>query len=192
MTPSAGALKNARGRGMHPEPVFRLFGPAHLFVIFLTISVPVVLGVAVRRTGSRTIDRAVGIGLSLLLVSNYLGYANYLWQRDLLVWQRALPFQLCDWAMVTIIVALFSHRRGWIEVSYFWGIAGTFQAILTPNLPVNLPDIRAISFFITHCGIVVGVIYILIARRFRRRSVRSGAPWPGRSSTSSRPSWSIA
>ena len=69
--------------------------------------------------------------------------------------------------MVTIIVALLTARRSWTEVSYFWGIGGTFQAILTPNLQVGFPDIRFISFFIGHCGIVAGVIFLMIARRFR-------------------------
>jgi hypothetical integral membrane protein (TIGR02206 family) len=69
--------------------------------------------------------------------------------------------------MVTVIVALVTGWRGWTEVSYFWGIGGTFQAILTPNLQVGFPDIRFISFFVGHCGIVAGVIYLLIARRFR-------------------------
>lgn len=152
---------------MNPEPVFRVFGFGHLVAILLTVAIPVGLGIAVLRTGSRRIDRAVAVCLALLLVINYLGYANYLWQHQLLFWQLALPFQLCDWAMVTIIVALLTRRHSWTEVSYFWGIAGTFQAILTPNLQVNFPDIRAISFFLGHGGIVAGVIYLLIARRFR-------------------------
>jgi hypothetical integral membrane protein (TIGR02206 family) len=152
---------------MNPEPVFRIFGWAHLVAIFLIISIPIGLGIAVRLTSSQRIDRAVAVCLALLLATNYLGYAIYLWQHRLFAWHQALPFQLCDWAMVTIIVALLTSRRSWSEVSYFWGIAGTFQAILTPNLQVNFPDIRAISFFLGHGGIVAGVIYLLIARRFR-------------------------
>ncbi len=152
---------------MNSQPVFLLFGTAHLVVIFLTIAIPLVLGFALRTTGSRRIDRAVAVGLTLLLLTNYFGFALYLWSHDLFIWKQALPFQLCDWAMVTIIVALLSARRGWTEVSYFWGIGGTFQAILTPNLQVGFPDIRFVSFFITHCGIVVGVIYLLVGRRFR-------------------------
>jgi hypothetical integral membrane protein (TIGR02206 family) len=152
---------------MNPEPVFHVFGFAHLAAIFLIISIPVGLGIAVRLTNSQRIDRAVAVCLALLLATNYLGYAVYLWQHRLFVWRQALPFQLCDWAMVTIIVALLTRRRSWTEVSYFWGIGGTFQAILTPNLQVNFPDIRAISFFLGHGGIVAGVIYLLIARRFR-------------------------
>ncbi|MBA3830589.1 MAG: TIGR02206 family membrane protein [Chthoniobacterales bacterium] len=152
---------------MHSEPVFRLFGPAHLVVILLTLAIPLGLGLAVRLTNSQRIDRAVAVCLSLLLAVNYCAYAAYLLQRHQLVWQQALPFQLCDWATVTVIVALLTGRRSWSEVSYFWGIGGSFQALLTPDLQVNFPDIRAISFFVGHGGIVAGVIYLLIARRFR-------------------------
>jgi hypothetical integral membrane protein (TIGR02206 family) len=152
---------------MKPTEVFQVFGPAHLFVILLIVSIPVGLGIAVRGRGSRRIDRGVAVCLSVLLLVNYVGFAAYLWQHQLLYWKQTLPFQLCDWAMVTIIVALLSGNERWTEVSYFWGIGGTFQAILTPNLQVNFPDLRAISFFISHGGIVAGVIYLLIARRFR-------------------------
>ncbi len=152
---------------MQTAPAFRIFGPAHLVVIVLTIAIPLGLGLAVRLTKSRRVDRAVAICLSLLLVINYCGYAIYLMQRGQMVWPQALPFQLCDWAMVTVIVALLTRRHSWSEVSYFWGIGGTFQAILTPNLQVGFPDIRFLSFFLGHCGIVAGVIYLLVARRFR-------------------------
>ncbi|HEY2801628.1 MAG TPA: TIGR02206 family membrane protein [Chthoniobacterales bacterium] len=152
---------------MDLTPVFHLFGPAHLTVIALTLIIPIGLGVAVRVTRSRRVDLAVASCLALLLAINYLGYAAYLWSHHFLFWKQALPFQLCDWAMFTVIVALLTNRRGWVEVSYFWGIGGTFQAILTPNLSFGFPDIRFISFFVGHCGIVAGVIYFLIARRFR-------------------------
>jgi hypothetical integral membrane protein (TIGR02206 family) len=159
---------------MNSNPGFQVFGPVHVAVICLTIAIPVLLGVAVRLTGSRRLDLGVALVLSSLLATNYLGFAVYLWQHNLVLWKQALPFQLCDWALVAVIVALLTGWRGWAEVSYFWGIGGTWQAILTPNLQVNFPDIRAISFFIMHGGIVAGVIYLLIARRIR---ITAGAVW---------------
>ena len=153
---------------MQPAPpVFQLFGLAHLVVLALTVAIPLGLGWAVRLTNSQRIDRAVAACLSVVLIANYCGYAAFLFRRQQLVWQQALPFQLCDWAMITVIVALLTRRERWSEVSYFWGIGGTFQAILTPNLPVGFPSVRFLSFFVGHCGIVVGVIYLLVARRFR-------------------------
>src|SRR5450432_4719368 len=118
---------------MNSEPVFRIFGLAHLVVILLTILIPIALGITVRITRSRRIDRAVASCLAILLSTNYFGYAAYLWHHHLLFWTQALPFQLCDWAMITVIIALLTGRRGWFDVSYFWGIGGTFQAILTPS-----------------------------------------------------------
>ena len=138
-----------------------------MLVILAIIGIPVGLGIAVRMTGSRRVDRGVAFCLALLLLINYLGYAAYLWRHDLLYWKQALPFQLCDWAMVTIIVALLTARRSWSEVSYFWGIGGTFQAVLTPNLRFGFPDLRFISFFVAHSGIIVGVVFLMLTRRLR-------------------------
>ena len=64
-----------------------------------------------------------------------------------LSWKQALPFQLCDWAMVAIIVALLTGRERWLEVAYFWGIGGTAQAILTPDLQVRVSRHSLPEFF---------------------------------------------
>ena len=70
--------------------------------------------------------------------------------------------------MFVVIVALVtSGRRAWLEVAYFWGIGGSLQAIVTPNLQFGFPDFRFLSFFADHCGIVMGVLYLMISRRFR-------------------------
>ena len=69
--------------------------------------------------------------------------------------------------MVVIMVALWTGNRRWFEVAYFWGIGGTLQAILTPNLRYGFPDIRFISFFVSHSGIIVGVVFLMLTKRLR-------------------------
>jgi len=81
-----------------------------------------------------------------------------------------LPMQLCDWGMVVVIVAMCTGNQRWFEVAYFWGIGGTLQAVLTPNLRFGFPDWRFISFFTSHCGIIIGVVLLMLTRRYR--------PWP--------------
>ena len=152
---------------MDPPRAFRPFGPAHLIVIFLTIALPFVLAACVRKSKLPTAQRLVGRLLAIALAVNYLGYAIYQWVTVGLTWQKALPLQLCDWAMVAIMVALLTGRDRWLEVAYFWGIGGTAQAILTPDLKYAFPDMRFFSFFITHSGIVVGIAFIMILRGFR-------------------------
>ena len=78
-----------------------------------------------------------------------------------------LPMQLCDWGMVVVLVAMWTGNQRWFEVAYFWGIGGTLQAVLTPNLRYGFPDWRFISFFTLHCGIIIGVVFLMLTRRYR-------------------------
>ncbi|MEY2488429.1 MAG: hypothetical protein QOC70_371 [Verrucomicrobiota bacterium] len=152
---------------MDAERVFQPFGLAHLVVIFLTIALPFVLAAFVRKSRWPRSERIIGRLLAVTLAFNYLGYEIYLAMTAGLSWEKALPFQLCDWAMIAIIVALLTGRERWLEVAYFWGIGGTAQAILTPDLKFAFPDIRFLSFFIAHSGIVVGIAFVMIMRGFR-------------------------
>jgi len=146
---------------------FRPFGPAHIVVIILTIGLPFILAACVRKSRWQGSERIIGRILAVMLAVNYVGYTIYLWLTVGLSWEKALPFQLCDWALVAIMVALLTRRERWLEVAYFWGIGGTAQAILTPDLKYAFPDIRFLSFFITHSGIVIGIAFVMILRGFR-------------------------
>ncbi|MEP7071152.1 MAG: TIGR02206 family membrane protein, partial [Verrucomicrobiota bacterium] len=84
-----------------------------------------------------------------------------------LTWRQMLPMQMCDWAIVVVIVALLTNHRRWFEVAYFWGIGGTLQALLTPNLQAAFPEFRFLSFFVAHGGIIVAVVYLMLVRRLR-------------------------
>lgn len=154
---------------MDAARAFRPFGLAHLAVILLTIALPFVLAAFVRKSRWPRCERIIGRLLAVILAGNYLGYEIYLAMTAGLSWEKALPFQLCDWAMIAIIVALLTGRERWLEVAYFWGIGGTAQAILTPDLKYAFPDIRFLSFFIAHSGIVVGIAFVMIMRGFRPR-----------------------
>jgi hypothetical integral membrane protein (TIGR02206 family) len=78
-----------------------------------------------------------------------------------------LPMHMCDWAVVVSVVTLWSANRRWFEVAYFWGLGGTLQAVLTPDLRFGFPDVRFISFFIAHGVIIVAVGYMMLTRRLR-------------------------
>ena len=150
-----------------PKHLFHAFGPAHLMVIFLTIVLPLVLAAIVRRTKSQPIERAIAISLSALLILNYFSYLMGVRQFGAVSWQQVLPLQLCDWGMVVVIVAMLSGNQRWFEVAYFWGLGGTVQAVLTPNLHFAFPDFRFVSFFVSHCGIIVGVVFLMLVRKYR-------------------------
>ena len=156
---------------MNPPPPFEPFGIAHTTVIVLTLVLPMALAALARDQKRPALDRALRGVFASLLIANYLGYVVYRWRHGNLAWEEMLPFQLCDWTMFVVIVALINGgNRAWLGVAYFWGIGGSLQAIITPNLPVGFPDFRFLTFFLDHCVIVIGIIYLMISRRFRPTS----------------------
>jgi hypothetical integral membrane protein (TIGR02206 family) len=152
---------------MSPEHPFQPYGVPHLTVIFLTIASPFVLAAIVRCAKSPRVERAIIVTLSAVLVFNYVGYLIFIRSHGVVAWRQMLPLQLCDWGMVVVIVAMWTGSQRWFEVAYFWGIGGTLQAVLTPNLTFGFPDLRFFSFFISHSGIIIGVVFLMLTRRYR-------------------------
>jgi hypothetical integral membrane protein (TIGR02206 family) len=118
---------------MNPEHLFQPYGLPHLVVIFLTITLPFALGAIVRRTKSQRVEHAIVALISAILVLNYVVFLVFVRSHGIVDWQEMLPLQMCDWAMVVVIVAMWTGNQRWFEVAYFWGIVGTLQALLTPN-----------------------------------------------------------
>jgi len=152
---------------MSSEHPFQPYGVPHLTVIFLTIALPFALAAIVRCAKSLRVERAIIATLSAVLVFNYVGYLIFIRSHGVVAWRQMLPLQLCDWGMVVVIVAMWTGSQRWFEVAYFWGIGGTLQAVLTPNLSFGFPDLRFFSFFISHSGIIIGVVLLMLTRRYR-------------------------
>lgn len=152
---------------MNPGSPFVLFGPAHLVVIGLTVGLPLLFWATARGVGREGYRVGIRYGLSVLLVVNYIGYEVQRGMVGQFTPAGALPMQLCDWAMIAVVAALLTRRRGVYEVAYFWGMAGTLQAILTPNLQNGFPSWWFVSFFVAHCAIVVGILYLTAVEGMR-------------------------
>ena len=152
---------------MNDAPLFQPYGLPHVTVIFLAIVLPFALAAIVQRSKSQRLEKIIIGVLSTVLILNYVIYLIFIRSRGIVDWRQILPMQMCDWGIVVVIVAMWTGHQRWFEVAYFWGIGGTLQAVLTPNLPYGFPDWRFISFFTSHCGIIVGVVFLMLTRRYR-------------------------
>ncbi len=74
----------------------------------------------------------------------------------------ALPFQLCDAAIIISAIALWTRQQLLIEVTYFWGLAGTFQALITPDIPSHFPSFTYIQYYVAHGGVVAAALFLVI------------------------------
>ena len=78
-----------------------------------------------------------------------------------------LPFFLCDLVAVLLPFILYFKNRKWIGILYFWALAGTMQALITPDLQDGFPSFHFFRYFITHAGIVAAVLYTVVVWKIR-------------------------
>jgi hypothetical integral membrane protein (TIGR02206 family) len=82
--------------------------------------------------------------------------------------QDSLPLALCDVALVVAAVACWLPR--WyvaVELTYFWGLAGTLQAVATPDLSVGFPHLEFFEFVVGHLGVVIAALFLVVGLRLR-------------------------
>ncbi len=73
-----------------------------------------------------------------------------------------LPLFLCDLVALILPVIILRENRKWLGILYFWVLAGTMQALVTPELKSGYPTFEFFRYFIMHGGIVSAVIYCMV------------------------------
>ena len=151
------------------ENGFAAFGSAHLAVIALTVALAVGLPVWARKARSATLTRRIGLVIAAVLVANELAFYVYALATGPAgeFVRRFLPVHLCGVGLFLTAWVLWRPHQIAYELAYFWGLGGTLQAIVTPNLQAGFPDYFFFQFFITHGGIVIGVLFATWAMRLR-------------------------
>jgi hypothetical integral membrane protein (TIGR02206 family) len=84
--------------------------------------------------------------------------------------QASLPLTLCDAALFVAAVACWWPQ--WllaVELTYFWGLAGTLQAVATPDLTAGFPRLEFFEFVVGHLGVVIAALYLVVGLRLRPR-----------------------
>jgi hypothetical integral membrane protein (TIGR02206 family) len=146
---------------------FQVFGPAHLLLL---AAVPAAgLGLAALVRARPGLERPVRLGLAAVLTVNQLAYLAYAAARGWISPPAGLPLELCDVAVWLAVVALAGGPRLAGELLYFVGLAGTTQALLTPDLGVAAASYPAVKFFLGHGGTVAAALLLLATGRLRPR-----------------------
>ena len=153
-----------------PTSEFQFLGVPHIVVLVLTIVLPITLSVLVRKVDSSVVTNAICYLLGAILIVNEIGvwvYRMATVQSFRIFVQNHLPLHICGVALFVVVLALLRRNQTLYEIGYFWGIVGTLNAVLTPQLEVGFPHYRFIQYFIVHGGIVVSVLFATWGLRMR-------------------------
>ncbi len=105
--------------------------------------------------------------LAALLAAGWLGWYAMLGMRGWLAPGNELPLNLCDWAQCALIVALVSRNQRAYELGYFWGLGGTLQGVITPDVGRGFPDAQFLLFMLDHAGLIAVLLYLTLGTGLR-------------------------
>ena len=146
----------------------------HAVAIAATALTAVLLPVLVRRQRTASFGRGVRWWLAALLVASVTAYLALAVSSGDIVPINFLPLHLCDLAIFVAVLALLSQSRLASEILYYWALAGTTLAILTPDVSGAFPDWRWVAYFTTHALVVVSATTLVFGLD---RTPRPGSAW---------------
>ena len=85
-----------------------------------------------------------------------------------------LPLQLTDAVTIASVIVLWRPLPVLVELVYFWALAASLQAVLTPDLGQAFPSVFYFTYFVTHSGAVIAALFLVFGRGL---APRPGAGW---------------
>ncbi len=146
---------------------FHPYSTSHVFAVLGAIAatwLAIAGGLRARDTPRERSYRASMAGLTLLL-----------WLISSALWLRpgsydaatSLPLHVCDLTGLLVPLALLARTPWVMGLVYFWGLALSANAFLTPTLNEPFPTLLFFNFWATHAAIVGGAVYLVIVERYR-------------------------
>jgi hypothetical integral membrane protein (TIGR02206 family) len=172
-SPSAAGRLDATAAGVEDGAVLAIVSPGPYLVLAVGgLGTGLALCVLARlRPGLWSIwaRRAIGTVLAgVALVSLVSAVAAGDWATA-----ASLPLALCNAAAVVVAVACWWPKPLLVELAWFWGLAGTLQAVITPDLTVPFPNLQFFEYTVGHVTIVVAAVFLVVGLRIEPRP---GAP----------------
>lgn len=149
------------------EQPFVAFGASHWGAIGATFAASLILVAIVRTWDNPGLIEAIRWVLAAILLGGWALWYALLYDKGWLSPAAVLPMHLCDWAAIAAIVSLIRPNQRFYELAYFWGLGGTLQALLTPDLAIDFPDLRFLIFFTLHGGVIISVLFLTLGLRMR-------------------------
>ena len=141
---------------------FQTFGTQHLMILglvaLLSFLIPWLSIRYLNYFQKIWVSRGLAILVSFWVIFWTLIYA---WLGDF-EWSLHLPLDICNIVALTLPFLMWMPKFKIHEIIYFWILAGTLQALLTPHLSNNYPNFEWWKYWVVHGGLVVYAIYITV------------------------------
>ena len=135
---------------------FVMFGPDHLITLVLVAVCSALAFRAGQGPFAKLANRLGGVAFVLLAIALGLVRVSNGFQPG-----EDLPLSLCDLAFLLCLVCFVRPNDLMLTLVAYWGLAGTLQAMITPDVLQGFPSKEFLLFFVGHSVIVVCLFFLV-------------------------------
>jgi hypothetical integral membrane protein (TIGR02206 family) len=146
-----------------------ILSPEYFVPLGLLVVAAVLLCVAARRAPGPWIG-AVAAVIAVTLVVAEVSWQPYVLANHSWSAAASLPVQLCDVGAFVAAGALLWRQLLLVEVAYFWGLGGTLQALVTPDLKDHFPSFPYLQFYVTHDLVILAALFLVVGLGLQPRA----------------------
>jgi hypothetical integral membrane protein (TIGR02206 family) len=137
-----------------------LWSAAHLAAIAATALAAALLVAGARRRGAAFAHPAAR-ALAIVLLAGFAGEQLTYALRGEWSAEVNLPFQLTDAVTFVAAAALWRRAPLAVELTYFWALSASVQAVITPDVGEGFPDPLYFAYFAAHSGAVAAACLLV-------------------------------
>lgn len=143
------------------EIPFIAYGDSHLVVMFFSLLLLALILTASKKLSSEK-NLLISRCLTLILALSVVVYTIFELALGRFSIVEDLPLSLCNLFALVAPFTLWNPKQKYFEPIYFLVMAGTFQAIVTPDLYYDYPAYEFFKYWITHVGLVLLMIHCMV------------------------------
>lgn len=133
--------------------------PTHYWALLVSILLIVFVPFLAKRFLSKNKQLLLGKILGWIIFWSYFAWIGLELAAGTFDLKEHLPFQICRFSNLLVILVLNFRREFWFQIVYFWTVTGVLQASFAPDMQQDFPHFYFFRFFIGHTGMILAVVY---------------------------------
>jgi len=147
---------------------FEYFSPSHTIALLLILLLCILLFIFRQHIKSSLNERFYRYFMVFFLITPLILFNVFHIYHNTWDIGSTLPLEFCRMSAILSAIMLINKNYTLYEINYFWGLCGTTQALITPNIGnYDLPHFLYFQFFSYHGFVIIAVFYMTFVHKFR-------------------------
>jgi|TARA_Y100000031_G_C8230555_1_gene390718 hypothetical integral membrane protein (TIGR02206 family) len=146
---------------------FEMFGTSHVLGLLTSVLLIVFIPLLSVKHLSKNSQSVLGAAIGFIVMLNYPVWVVLEIIAGSFDMTLHLPVHLCRISNLLIPLVMVKRHFLSFEILFFWGLSGTLQGAITPDISADFPHFHYFRFWIAHNGLVLALVYAAVVYKMK-------------------------